>query len=147
MNQFEYTDIHRLKHIVWNSRFSYGALLCKKTIYIVNKSFNVIGTIQEKFNVTSAAWNVDDVLLYTTQNHLKYSLLNGDFGLLQCLESPIYLITVKDSQAITIDKDAKIEVLTFRKEDYLFKLALFLKDIKRVKTLISYIKIFYFLKI
>jgi len=104
----------------------------------VNKSFNVIGTIQEKFNVTSAAWNVDDVLLYTTQNHLKYSLLNGDFGILQCLEAPIYLIQVKDNQAVTIDRDAKIEVLTFRKEDYLFKLALFLKDIKRVKTLITY---------
>jgi len=94
MNQLEFTDLLRLKHVVWNSKFSYGALICKKTIYIVNKSFTLLGTIQEKFHVTSAAWNIDDVLVYTTQNHLKYSFLNGDYGILQCLEFPIYLIQV-----------------------------------------------------
>ena len=85
-----------MKHVVWNSKFNYCALLCHKTILIVNKSFNLIGTVEEKFKALSAAWNNDDVLVYTTQNHLKYSILNGDNGILKCLETPIYLVSVFD---------------------------------------------------
>lgn len=83
-----------MKHVVWNSKFSYCALLCHKTILLTNKSFSLIGTVEEKFKALSAAWNNDDVLVYTTQNHLKYSILNGDNGILKCLETPIYLVNV-----------------------------------------------------
>ena len=94
MNQIEHNDALKLKHVVWNSKWSYVALLCHKTIFLLNKNFQLIGTVEERFKVLSAAWNNDDVLVYTTQNHLKYSILNGDNGILKCLETPIYLLTV-----------------------------------------------------
>lgn len=94
VNQIEHTDISKLKHVVWNSKFNYVALLCKKNIFLLNKNFQLVGTVEEKFKVLSAAWNNDDVLVYTTQNHLKYSITNGDNGILKCLESPVYLVHV-----------------------------------------------------
>ena len=46
---------------------------------------------------------------------------------------------MRDNQALTIDRDARVDILTFNKEEYVFKLALFLKDTRRIKTLIAYI--------
>jgi len=63
-------------------------------MYILNKSFNVLAIINETFKITSAVWNNDGVLIYTTKQHLKYSLTNGDSGIIKCLESPLYLVHV-----------------------------------------------------
>ena len=60
----------------------------------MNKSFNKICVIQEKFNVKNAIWSNETVLIYCTVNHLKYALLNGDTGILKCLEYPIQLLKV-----------------------------------------------------
>lgn len=137
VNQIEHSDLGKLKHVSWNSKFSYAALISKKTIFLVNKSFHLVGTVEEKFKVLSAVWNNDDVLVYTTQNHLKYSILNGDNGILKCLETPIYLLSVKDNEALTIDRDAKIESVLFDREEYLFKASLYYKDAKRIKFLME----------
>lgn len=94
INQIEYFDIQRLKRAVWDSKFSRVALICKKTVYILNKSFSLLATIAEKFKVTSACWNNDGALIYTTKNHLKYALVNGDYGVLKCLSTPMYLVHV-----------------------------------------------------
>ena len=63
-------------------------------LILLNKHFSVACIIQEKFNVNSAVWNNDNVLVYTTTNHLKYALINGDYGILRCLDSPVYVINV-----------------------------------------------------
>ena len=65
-------------------------------LILLNKHFSVACVIQEKFNINSAVWNNDNVLVYTTTNHLKYALLNGDYGILRCLDSPVYVIAVID---------------------------------------------------
>lgn len=94
INQIEYYDIQKLKRVVWDSKFSRVALLCKKTLYILNKSFSLLTIIAEKFKVTSACWNNDGALIYTTKNHLKYALVNGDYGVLKCFSTPAYLVHV-----------------------------------------------------
>lgn len=58
----------------------------------MNKTFNKICIIQEKFNVKCAIWSNETVLIYSTVNHLKYALLNGDTGILKCLEYPVNLL-------------------------------------------------------
>ena len=63
-------------------------------ILLLNKNFVVTSVIQEKFNINSAVWNNDNILLYTTSNHIKFGLLNGDFGILRCLDSPAYIVAV-----------------------------------------------------
>lgn len=94
INQIEFTELQRLKRVAWNANFSQVALLSRKTMHILNKSFILLATINEKFKVTSAVWNNDGVLIYTTKTHLKYALTNGDEGILRCLETPIYLVYV-----------------------------------------------------
>ena len=50
--------------------------------------------VNEKFSVLSAVWSPENVLLFTTNNHLKYALLNGDTGILRCLDAPQNLVQV-----------------------------------------------------
>jgi coatomer protein complex subunit alpha (xenin) len=137
VNQIDCYEVSKLKRVVWNSTYTNVALLCKKNLILLNKHFAIQSIIQEKFNVNSAAWNNDNVLIYTTTNHLKFALLNGDSGILRCLESPVYVVGASDSEVVTMDRDAKVLNITFEKEEYLFKLALQQKDPKKIKSIME----------
>ena len=51
--------------------------------------------------------------------------------------SVITSLQVKDNEALTIDRDAKIESVLFDREEYLFKASLYYKDAKRIKFLME----------
>jgi coatomer protein complex subunit alpha (xenin) len=66
-----------VKYVVWSSDGLYAALLSKHNVTIVNKSLEQISTLHETIRIKSAAWDDAGVLLYSTLNHIKYTLLNG----------------------------------------------------------------------
>lgn len=66
-----------VKYITWSSDGLYAALLSKHNVTIVNKSLEQISTLHETIRIKSAAWDDAGVLLYSTLNHIKYTLLNG----------------------------------------------------------------------
>ncbi len=72
--------------------FNKIAIISANSIYVTNARLESIATISEKFPIKSAFWNNDDLLIYTTTNHWKYSLMNGETGLLKTLEKPIHLL-------------------------------------------------------
>lgn len=43
----------------------------------------------------SAAWDDHGVLVYTTLNHIKYCLPNGDSGIIRTLDVPVYITQVR----------------------------------------------------
>lgn len=69
------------------------ALVAKKSIHVMNKNLGKICTINEKFNVKSLIWH-GNVLIYTTINHLKFGLLNGDSGIIKCVEENLKAVKV-----------------------------------------------------
>lgn len=66
-----------VKYVSWSSDGLYAALLSKHNVTIVNKSLEQISTLHETIRIKSAAWDDAGVLLYSTLNHIKYTLLNG----------------------------------------------------------------------
>ena len=66
-----------IKYVVWSGDGLYAALLSKHNVTIVNKSLEQISTLHETIRIKSAAWDDAGVLLYSTLNHIKYTLLNG----------------------------------------------------------------------
>lgn len=66
-----------VKYVVWSSDGLYAALLSKHNVTIVTKSLEQISTLHETIRIKSAAWDDAGVLLYSTLNHIKYTLLNG----------------------------------------------------------------------
>ena len=113
-----------MKRVVWSNKYTHVALLCRRTVYILNKNFNLLTSINEQFKVSSAVWNTDGVLIYTTKTHLKYALVNGDQGIIKSLETPIYLIQANGNEIIAIDPEARFQKFSIDREEYLFKLAI-----------------------
>ncbi|RMD41567.1 hypothetical protein DV735_g3581, partial [Chaetothyriales sp. CBS 134920] len=113
-----------VKYVAWSNDGLYAALLSKHNVTIVNKTLEQISTLHETIRIKSATWDDSGVLLYSTLNHIKYSLLNGDNGIVRTLDQTVYLVKVKGKSVYCLDRAAKPKVLTIDPTEYRFKLAL-----------------------
>ena len=66
-----------VKYVVWSNDGLYAALLSKHNVTIITKSLQQVSTLHETIRIKSATWDDAGVLLYSTLNHIKYTLLNG----------------------------------------------------------------------
>lgn len=113
-----------VKYVVWSSDGLHAALLSKHNVTIVDKSLKQISTLHETIRIKSATWDDAGVLLYSTLNHVKYALMNGDNGIVRTLEHVVYLVRVKGRSLYCLDRASKPKVLTIDPTEYRFKLAL-----------------------
>ena len=113
-----------VKYVAWSNDGLYGALLSKHNVTIVTKNLDQVSTLHETIRIKSATWDDTGVLLYSTLNHIKYTLLNGDNGIVRTLDQTVYLVRVKARNVYCLDRAAKPKVLTIDPTEYRFKLAL-----------------------
>ena len=113
-----------VKYVVWSSDGLHAALLSKHNVTIINKALEQVSTLHETIRIKSAAWDDAGVLLYSTLNHIKYALMNGDNGIVRTLEHVVYLVRVKGRSVYCLDRSAKPKILTIDPTEYRFKLAL-----------------------
>lgn len=116
--------VNGVKYVVWSSDGLHAALLSKHNVTIVNKQLEQVSTLHETIRIKSACWDDAGVLLYSTLNHVKYTLMNGDNGIVRTLEQTVYLVRVKGRSVYCLDRSAKPKVLTIDPTEYRFKLAL-----------------------
>lgn len=88
-------SVNGVKYVVWSNDGLYAALLSKHNVTIVTKNLEQVSTLHETIRIKSATWDDAGVLLYSTLNHVKYSLLNGDNGIVRTLDQTVYLVRVK----------------------------------------------------
>ena len=55
----------------------------------------------------SGAWDDNGVLIYTTLNHIKYCLPNGDSGIIRTLDVPVYITQVVGDVIFCLDRDGR----------------------------------------
>ena len=70
-------SVSGVKYVVWSNDGVHAALLSKHNVTIVTKSLEQVSTLHETIRIKSATWDDAGVLLYSTLNHIKYTLLNG----------------------------------------------------------------------
>ncbi|CAH0555045.1 unnamed protein product [Brassicogethes aeneus] len=116
--------INKCRYVVWSADMNYISLLAKHTVTVCNRKLDVLCSLHENTRVKSGAWDDSGVFIYTTSNHIKYTLTNGDHGIIRTLDLPIYITRVKGSQVFCLDRECKPRVLTVDPTEYKFKLAL-----------------------
>lgn len=126
-----------VKYVVWNHDSTMVALLSKHTIMLANKTLGQANLIHETIRIKSGAWDDAGVLLYTTLNHVKYALPNGDNGIIKTLEQPVYLTRVRGKSVHVLTRDARPETLVIDPTEYRFKLALVRKNYDEVLHIIK----------
>lgn len=114
----------KVKYVIWSSDMSHVAFLSKHAITVCNRRLDLLCTIQENTRVKSGSWDDNNVFIYTTSNHIKYALTNGDHGIIRTLDVPIYITRVKDSNVYCLDRECRPRVLSIDPTEYRFKLAL-----------------------
>ncbi|XP_048622967.1 coatomer subunit alpha-2-like [Brassica napus] len=129
-----------VRHVVWWSNdMESVALLSKHTIILASKKLALLCTLHETTTrVKRGAWDDDNgVFIYTTSNHVKYCLPNGDSGIIRTLDVPIYVTKVSGDKIFCLDRDGKNREITVNASEYMFKLALMGKRFDHVARMIK----------
>uniref|UniRef100_A0A8D8R6E5 Coatomer subunit alpha n=1 Tax=Cacopsylla melanoneura TaxID=428564 RepID=A0A8D8R6E5_9HEMI len=116
--------VAKCRHVVWSPDMSHLALLSKHTLHIVNRKMETLCNIHENTRVKSGAWDESGVFIYTTSNHIKYAIVNGDHGIIRTLDLPIYITKIKGNQVYYLDRECSPHVLRIDPTEFKFKLAL-----------------------
>ncbi|KAF8496519.1 coatomer subunit alpha-2 [Russula emetica] len=125
-----------VKYIMWSQDGSQVALLSKHTITIANKTFSQSTLIHETIRIKSGAWDDSGVFIYSTLNHVKYCLPQGDHGVICTLDNPVYLTRIKGKVVHCLDRSARPRTITIDPTEYRFKLALIRDNYDEVLYLI-----------
>ncbi|KAI4318640.1 hypothetical protein MLD38_032316 [Melastoma candidum] len=125
-----------IKYIVWSNDMESVALLSKHAIVIASKKLVHQCTLHETIRVKSGAWDDNGVFIYTTLNHIKYCLPNGDSGIIRTLDVPIYITKVSAGTVFCLDRDGKNRVIKIDATEYIFKLSLLKKQYDNVMKMI-----------
>ncbi|KAL7750506.1 hypothetical protein RI367_004280 [Sorochytrium milnesiophthora] len=126
-----------VKYVAWAPDMSMVALLSKHTIIIAKKSLEQLSQIHETIRIKSAVWDDCGVLVYTTLNHIKYTLSQGDNGIIRTLEHPLYVTRISGNTVFCLDREAKMRLITIDPTEYRFKLALVRRDYDQVLNIIN----------
>ncbi|EGF83385.1 hypothetical protein BATDEDRAFT_32736 [Batrachochytrium dendrobatidis JAM81] len=113
-----------VRYIVWSADQSTVALISKHTIIFANKKLDQLATFHETIKIKSGAWDDLGIFVYSTLNHIKYALPNGDNGIIRTVDQPVYIFHVKGNQVFVLDREAKVRAIQFDSTEYRFKLAL-----------------------
>ena len=126
-----------VKYVVWSSDGGSVALLSKHAIVLADKKLGHAATVHETIRVKSGAWDEHGVFVYTTLNHLKFALPNGDSGIIRTLDTPVYITRVAGSVVHCLDRDGRNRALSVDASEYLFKLALLQRKYDAVLSMIK----------
>lgn len=112
------------------------ALLAKHCITICNRKLEQLCVLHETVRIKSGAWDDLGIFIYSTLNHVKYALLNGDNGVIRTLDQPLYIVRAKGNTIHSLDRDGKARVLSVDPTEYRFKLALINRKYDEVLSII-----------
>ncbi|KAJ3189293.1 hypothetical protein HDU85_002921 [Gaertneriomyces sp. JEL0708] len=128
--------VNGVRSAVWSPDMSLVALLSKHTLVIADKQLEQLCLIHETIKIKSGVWDDVGSFIYTTLNHIKYTLPYGDNGIIRTIDQPVYLAKAKGKNITCLDREGRVRVFTIDPTDYRFKLALEKKNYNEVLHLI-----------
>lgn len=130
--------VSNVKYVTVSQDGQYLALLSKHGITLATASnLELINSIHETIRIKSAVFDENNVLIFSTLNHIKYSLLNGETGIIKTLENTIYLTKIEKGTLYSLNRLGQVEVITIDPTEYKFKKALVNKNFNEVLRIIK----------
>lgn len=129
--------LKNVKYVSWSLDGQYAALMSKHTITTVTKRLELINSMHDTIRIKSACWDETGVLIYSTLNHIRYSLLNGERGIIKTLENTLYITKVQGKLIYALDRYGEVKILTIDPTEYRFKKALANKNFPEVLRIIK----------
>nr|CCA26666.1 predicted protein putative [Albugo laibachii Nc14] len=129
----------RVKYVIWSSNYDYVALISKHSVILADKDLKHLCTITESVRIKSGIWSESsEIFVYTTVNHIKYTLSNGDNGIIRSLDVPVYLTHLEGSKLYCLDREAKMRTMAVDLTECEFKIALNRKNFTEVMRMVRH---------
>ena len=125
------------RYVSWSSDHSNLAVFGKHNIVIANSKLEHITLVHETIKIKSGVWDASGVFIYTTLNHIKYCLINGDSGIIRTISDPLYVVRIKGNLIHCLNRQGQVQAISFDPTEYRFKLALISRDYDKVFHLIQ----------
>lgn len=116
--------VSKCRYVIWSTNMDHVALLSKHSVVLCNRRLEHLSSIHENIRIKSGAWDDSNVFIYTTSNHIKYAISNGDHGIIRTLDLPIYVTKIKGDQVYCLDRECKPRILRIDSTEFKFKLSL-----------------------
>lgn len=126
-----------VKYAAWSHDGRYIALQAKHNLTIADSNLKQLSSVYETIRIKSVGWDSHNVVFYTTFNHLKYALLNGDSGVLKSLSQTLYVVNVVGNTVVCLSRSGAAHLIRVDPTEYRFKRALVNKNFKEVSRLIQ----------
>uniref|UniRef100_A0A646QF04 Coatomer subunit alpha n=1 Tax=Hemiscolopendra marginata TaxID=943146 RepID=A0A646QF04_9MYRI len=133
--------LSKVKYVFWSSTMTHVALLSKHVLTLCNRKLEMLCSVHENTRIKSGAWDESGVFIYTTSNHIKYAITNGDHGIIRTLDLPIYITRVKGNNIYCLDRECRPRVLGIDPTEFKFKLALINKKYDEVLHMVRNAKL------
>lgn len=130
-------NVNNVKYATWSPDGQHLALLAKHTITLATKDMALVTSMHETIRVKSAAWDDSGVLVYSNLNHIKYTLLNGDSGIIKTLENTMYVTKVSGRKVYCLNRSGEVEILDIDPTEYRFKKSLINRNFNEVMRIIQ----------
>ena len=130
-----------IKYVIWSHDGSHVALISKHAIAICTRKLEQLCSLHDTIRIKSGAWDGNDIFYFTTLNHLKYCLTNGDHGIIRTLEVPLYLTAASNGKLHCLDREGKVRKLMIDPTECQFKLCLHKKEFDKVVRIIKQSKL------
>lgn len=130
-----------IKYVVWSHDMSHVAMLSKHGIVIATRKLEQLCMIHETIRIKSGAWDGNDIFYFSTLNHIKYCLTNGDHGIIRTLEVPVYISACSNGTLHCLDREAKVRKMVVDVTECQFKLSLHKKEFEKVIRIIKQSKL------
>eukprot|EP01071_Lankesteria_metandrocarpae_P006581 Lankesteria_metandrocarpae@DN4409_c0_g1_i1.p1 len=125
------------RHAIWSRDREYLALISKHNLLLATAKLDCLHTLHENIRMKSGCWHSDGVFVYSTLSHVKYCLINGDFGIIHSLPSPSYIFKVEGSRMYYINRHNQVRIDPLNSTEFLFKLALQKQNFEHVALYIK----------
>ena len=130
--------VPRVKYVVWNKDFSLVTLISKHQLVVANKQLEQLCSVNETIRLKGGCWDVSrPIFVYTTLNHIKYLLTNGDRGILRGLDVSVYCTRMQGNSLSCLDREGKMRNIEVDITEAIFKIALEKKDYAEVIRMVK----------
>ena len=126
----------QIKHVYLSPKKKHIAVLTKNIVYITNITMDETISHSEASKLKSGLWT-DEIFIYSTRQHIKYLIPNGDNGIMKSTNSILYLCGFHNGKLIALSTELSFFRLDIEMRECKFKEALYHNDIPAAINLLK----------
>ncbi len=127
----------QFKRAVWSRGHGRAAFVFRAGIVVTDKDLRVLAQVRVNETVLAPHFDDKDVLIYSTDRHVKYIMPDGSTGVLLGLERPIYVVCISAGVMYYVDRSGAVNTQRVNMDEYNYRLNIISGNLPGIQRLLS----------